>query len=303
MAQGALPLWHELEREAGQSLLDITGGLDIGPAGKLQPIARALEACGAAFELMNHPSSRYPGVRTTHLGLFSPDTRVIAARASLSTMTKLAQARGAIVREQTAAHIEAIEDHHVTVSIDGGERLAARRCVLATGAWTSRHLRRRGINSPHLRVSREQTVYYRQLEDFPVLIDRSSEPQPGYAIPERFGSPGARVGHHMSGREVSPDDPAPADNEIVERITDFAGETLPAVLPEPIAVETCLYTTTPDEDFVIDRVGPLIIASPCSGHGFKFAPLIGEIVATLALGEPSPVDIARFRIDRQRVMR
>ena len=87
----------------------------------------------------------------------------------------------------------------------------------------------------------------------------------------------------MSGREVSPDDPPPPI-KIVERITDFAGETLPAVLPEPIAVETCLYTTTPDENFVIDRVGPLIIASPCSGHGFKFAPLIGEIVATLALG-------------------
>ena len=111
LAQGALPLWHELEREAGQSLLDITGGLDIGPAGKLQPIARAVEACGAAFELMNHPPSRYPGVRTTHLGLLAGYWRHRGTSIVIDDDKTCPSAR-CHRPQQTAAHIEAIEDHH-----------------------------------------------------------------------------------------------------------------------------------------------------------------------------------------------
>ena len=68
--------------------------------------------------------------------------------------------------------------------------------------------------------------------------------------------------------------------------------------PGSLRTETCLYTTTPDEDFVIDRVGPLVIASPCSGHGFKFAPLVGEVLADLATGESTSVPLDRFRADR-----
>ena len=61
-------------------------------------------------------------------------------------------------------------------------------------------------------------------------------------------------------------------------------ERLPGLHPEPVAEATCLYTTTPDDDFVLDRVGPVVLASPCSGHGAKFAPLIGAMTADLALG-------------------
>jgi len=77
----------------------------------------------------------------------------------------------------------------------------------------------------------------------------------------------------------------------------WVGEHL-ASRPLVLRTETCLYTTTPDEDFVIDRVGPLVIASPCSGHGFKFAPLIGEVLADLAMGERPSVPLDRFRVDR-----
>jgi sarcosine oxidase len=77
----------------------------------------------------------------------------------------------------------------------------------------------------------------------------------------------------------------------------WIGERL-ASQPRFMSTETCLYTTTPDEDFVIDRIGPLVIGSPCSGHGFKFAPLIGEVLADLATGEPTPVPLERFRADR-----
>ena len=297
LAQQALPLWRELERDSGELLLDMTGGLDIGPEAGLEPAAKALEACGAAFEIIPDPSSRYEGLSTKYPGLFSPDTGVIDAPSSILAMARLAEAHGATVRYRSAAHIEVIEGGQVMVTIND-ERLFAKTCVLAAGAWTSHHLRVCGIKAPELRVTREQIAYYEQVADFPVLIDRSTAPQFLFALPARFGSPGVRVGYHMTGREVSPTDPATNDPKLVDAMTDFVRETLPAATPEPIALETCLYTSTPDEDFVIDRIGSLIIASPCSGHGFKFAPLIGEILACLALGEPQLVDIGRFRIRR-----
>jgi monomeric sarcosine oxidase len=295
MAQQSLPLWRQLEEEAGESLLEMTGGVDIGPPERLEPVTRALEACGASYEMINNPSVRWEGVRAANPALFSPDTGVIAARESISAMARLATARGAVIRDGTPARIETVEDDRVAISVEG-ERLTARTCVMAAGAWIGDHLRGAGIEPPDLRVTREQIVYCRQITDFPVVIDRSIAPQFPFALPARFGSPGARVGYHMTGREVSPDEPPSDDLNVVRRMTDFVSETLPAVDPNPIALETCLYTTTPNEDFVIDRLGPLVIASPCSGHGFKFAPLVGEILTCVALDESPPVDIARFRI-------
>jgi glycine/D-amino acid oxidase-like deaminating enzyme len=74
----------------------------------------------------------------------------------------------------------------------------------------------------------------------------------------------------------------------------YAGEWLPGLVPEPASVTTCLYTTTPTEDFVLDRVGPVVVASPCSGHGFKFTPEIGRLVAGLAMG--APPEVPRFTL-------
>jgi glycine/D-amino acid oxidase-like deaminating enzyme len=69
-----------------------------------------------------------------------------------------------------------------------------------------------------------------------------------------------------------------------QRIVRFVAEKLPGLDPDPVAEASCLYTTTPDEDFVLDRVGPVVVASACSGHGAKFAPLVGAMAADLALG-------------------
>src|SRR5439155_23542776 len=107
-----------------------------------------------------------------------------------------------------------------------------------------------------------------------------------------------KVALHLSGPMVDPDarttDPDPAR---VESVVRYVRETFPGAAAE--ASETCLYTNAPDEDFVLDRVGPVVIASPCSGHGFKFAPLVGEIVADLATGAEPAVPLARFASSRK----
>jgi sarcosine oxidase len=94
---------------------------------------------------------------------------------------------------------------------------------------------------------------------------------------------GLKVGAHHAGREADPDVPTQPQPELVERITEWTNETYRLAEPEPVALDTCMYTTTADESFVLEGRGRIVVGSPCSGHGFKFAPAIGERLANLAL--------------------
>jgi sarcosine oxidase len=102
----------------------------------------------------------------------------------------------------------------------------------------------------------------------------------------------------MSGPPVDADErPFDPDAERERRATWYAAERFAPHRPDG-GSETCLYTNTPDEDFVLDRIGPVVIGSPCSGHGFKFAPLVGRILADLATGRKPGAALERFRADR-----
>lgn len=296
MARCALPMWRELEEEAGQSLLDLCGGIDIGPRAALEPLVRALGECGAQVDWVDRVADRFPGVRTDGPALFSPHTGVIAAAASVRAMVRLAAERDVRILEETPARIERADDSGVVLDV-GGERLSACRCVLAAGAWMG-ELATSHVPWIPLRVTREQIVYVEQRADFPVVVDRSTAPCFRYVMPQRFGAPGARAGQHGIGSEILPDEPRRDDPATVSRLIDFVAELIPTVGTEPVALEACLYTNTPDNDFVLDQVSPLVVASPCSGHGFKFAPLVGEICARLALGKDPEMDLSRFSLTR-----
>jgi sarcosine oxidase len=102
--------------------------------------------------------------------------------------------------------------------------------------------------------------------------------------------PGAvKIGEHGRGTVTTGDErdgivsPAARD-----RVRGFVSDRLPGLDPEPVGEVTCLYTSTASEDFLLDRRGPFVICSPCSGHGAKFAPLVGEIAADLACGDATP---------------
>jgi sarcosine oxidase len=121
----------------------------------------------------------------------------------------------------------------------------------------------------------------------------------GYWIPPLPGTEAIKVGAGVPGHTVDPAlGPFPPDAERLERDRAFVRRRLPAFDPEPVETETCLYTMTPDEDFVLERVGPVVVCSPCSGHGFKFAPLLGELVAGLACDEEPPFPRERFALGR-----
>ena len=120
-----------------------------------------------------------------------------------------------------------------------------------------------------------------------------------YALDAAGEAPGLKVGGHVGGLPVDPNDgPFAADEALARTQSDYVARRFPGFVPEPVRADTCLYTMTPDEDFVLDRVGPVVIGAGFSGHGFKFGPLIGELLAALALGQDPGMSVERFRLDR-----
>jgi monomeric sarcosine oxidase len=276
MAQEALPRWRDLEVAAGEPLLRLTGGLDLGSEATAN--AAALEACGAAHAWLEpaEVSRRFPAVAVDDVALFSPDAGIVLGDRALAALLRLAVASGAEVRERVAVTRLAQDGAAVTADTSAGE-VRADVVVIAAGAWAPALLATAGIT---LRAvpTRQTVVYFHVAGDIPSLVEWATPPRYALAAP----GVGVKAGEHHVGPVTDPATAAAPDREAVARVAGWVAERFPAADPEPVAAETCLYTTTPDEGFVLERHGRVVVASPCSGHGFKFAPLIGERVAALA---------------------
>jgi sarcosine oxidase len=303
MARDALERWRRLESESGTQLLRVVGGLDVGEATAAS--AAALEAAGESFERPSvaEVAERWPVLRFDHGSafLYQPDGAILRADEAIGAQARLARAAGAELRERTVVETISPAGDRVELVTSAGEVIQAPAAIVAAGPWAGPLLRGAGIDLP-LRPTLEQSTHFDAGDEgssIPTIIDWDAEPrQPPYLVPNPFQPGEIKAGAHLSGPLVDPD--ARSFEPDVEREASIIAWTAqrlssPARL---VRTETCLYTTTPDEDFVIDRVGPLVVASPCTGHGFKFAPLIGEGLAELATGEQPSIPLHRFRVDR-----
>ena len=303
MARLALDRWRRLESEADIELLEVIGGLDVGAA--TDESAAALDAAGESFERPSvaEVTERWPVLRFDQGSafLYQPEGAILRAGEAIGAQVRLARASGAELRERTIVDSVRPVGEGVELVTSDAEVIHAPVAIVAAGAWAAPLLRNAGIHLP-LRPTLEQSTYFAMEEkgsSIPTIIDWDAAPsQPPYLVPNPFRPGEFKAGSHLSGpvidlptRSFDPD----ADRE-AETI-EWIGERL-AAPSRFLKTETCLYTTAPDEDFVIDRIGPLVVASPCTGHGFKFAPLVGEVLADLATGEPSPIPLERFRADR-----
>ena len=280
MAQRALPLWRELEAESGEQILTTHGSVDLGP-GTDERVA-ALSECGVEFDVVDgiDLASRYPlRIEGGTAALLQRDGGVLNAAAA-----QRAFLRGARVRER--ARVTSIDEGRV--QLDGGA-IEARAVVVTAGAWVSRLVEPLGIRLP-VTPTRE-TVAYVAVENgdrLPTVIDWRVPagydlPRPGdsvYALPSPQG---LKVGVHRAGPPTDPDEEGVVDAEAVRCASDWVERYVEAVEPTPVGTETCLYTNMPDESFVLERHGRIVVGSPCSGHGFKFAPVIGEELAQLSI--------------------
>jgi sarcosine oxidase len=301
MARQALDRWRRLESDAGMDLLRVVGGLDVGEA--THESAAALEAAGESFERLSasEVAERWPILRFDHGAkfLYQPEGAILRADDAIGAQVRLARAAGSELREDTIVDSLRPAGEGVELVTSGGEVIRAPVAIVASGAWAAPLLRGAGIDLLLQPTLEQSTHFVMEGSPIPTIIDWGASPsQPPYLVPNPFRSGEFKAGSHLSGPVIDPD--ARSFNPDADREAStigWVGDCL-ASPPRVLGTETCLYTTTPDDDFVIDRIGPLVVASPCSGHGFKFAPLIGDVLADLATGEPPPVPLDRFKADR-----
>jgi sarcosine oxidase len=302
--------WRDLEQRAGERILVITGGVDVGPPGA-ENVAGALESSrlhGLEHELMDAEAlmSRFPGFRVPDdfEALFQPDAGFVLSERAIAAHALLALADGADLHGHEAVLDWTTQGDGVVVRTERAT-YRARRLVVSAGAWVGRLV----PSLAALAVPERQVLMWSQLlrpeqyavGAFPVFILDVREGR-FYGFPEH-GIPGFKIGRYHHREEVV--DPTawdrwvgPEDEAVLRAATEryFPGANGPA-----LTLKTCLFTNTRDEHFIIDRLPEapaVIVVSPCSGHGFKFASVVGEIAADLALDGGTDHDIDMFRIDR-----
>lgn len=278
-------LWERLAAEAGEAALTRTGGVEHGPGCDAERLAALLREHGVAAELLDaaEAARRWPGIRFDGPAVYDPEGGVIDPEPAMAAMVRLAAEEGAAIAYETP--VSDLEPAGDGVRFRaGGETWQARTAVVAAGPWIGPLLA--GIvRLPPLTVTQQNVLYFatREPGPWPAILH---DPTPGrvemYALPE--GSL-LKVGEHGNGTVTTAET---RDFRVTpegrERILAYVREWLPGVVPEPVAETTCLYTRAPGEDFIVDRQGPIVVCSPCSGHGAKFAPLVGELVTDLVEG-------------------
>lgn len=268
LAQESYPLWHELEAECGQALLNQLGTLDLGD---WRANRDALAACAASYEVLDGAEieRRFPiRIEPGGSGLFQADGGIVFADLALQAFLASSRAAGAHIREQTC--VDSVAD--MGDCVVAGE-LRARVAVVTAGAWAPKLV---GVDAT---PTRETTSYFSLEEPVPSVTDMRAGAVTGYAL--TAPGVGLKAGLHQSGPKIDPDEPGGPDEKIAEQTAEWVERRFPGAGPAG-RVETCLYTTRSNDEFVLERNGRIVVGSPCSGHGFKFAPLIGKRLAALA---------------------
>jgi sarcosine oxidase len=299
MARRARELWRELETARGLRLLHPAPHLTFGDG--LDAVHAAMTAAGAPCELLPAATAatRFPMVATAGPALLEPDSCVIAADDALRALA----ATVPVIRTSVRVTAVADDGRQVTVSTDAGP-FTARVVIVCAGPWTSGLLRPAGLTVPASATL--ERVGYLELgspepsAEVPIFICHGARSPYGLPVPR---SSLYKIGVHAGGPPADPDrrDDG-ADEEQAGQLARVARRYLPGLDPQPVRTETCIYDNSPDEDFVIDRAGHVVVGSGTSGHGFKFGPLLGEWLADLAAGTPPgagwPRFAARFAVRR-----
>ena len=285
--------WRELADEAGEELIAVTGAVDYGPSREQEKMYEILTAQGVPAELMppQEAAERWPGMSFgPEPVMFHPDGGALDPERAMAAMRRAAAARGAQVSFATPVlRVEAASDGAVVHTAEASWRAPA--VVVAAGPWLAPLLGGQ-VPLPSLEVTQQQVFHFapRIPDPWPAFIYYDEVARYGLPAGRDGEVPGAvKLGEHHVGPVTTGDgrdgiiDPAAR-----ERVSAFVRQHCGGLDPAPVGETTCLYTMTASQDFILDRHGPFVVCSPCSGHGAKFAPLIGEIAADLACGAPAP---------------
>jgi sarcosine oxidase len=316
LLRAAWAMWPRIEAELGEpgALMKVTGGLYIGRRGSavLDGSLRSAETHGLAHELLDADEvrRRFPalGVDDDMAALHEPLAGALFPERCIDAHLTLAERSGAELRFGERVTAWSATDAGVTVITDRGT-YEADRLVIAAGAWLPKLAPE--LDLP-LTVERNVLFWFEPVaqpevfdaERLPVWITELDADHAYYGFPILPGHPGVKVSRHHGGTPVDPDEVEREASDADERpVRDYMGRYMPLANGSRLDARVCMYTNTPDFHFVLDthpEHDNVIVASPCSGHGFKFSSVIGAIVADLALNgrtdfEIGFLSIARFR--------
>ncbi len=317
LAPHAYTSWYEVEEESGVKALLKTGGLVIEDAEGRDPdkvgtrniegYVASFEEFGFDYELLDADAlmGRWPQfhLKGSERAIYQEESGIVDAGKANATHVALARSRGARVLEETPVRYIVPEGDGAEVATDD-ETYYADRVVVASDAWTNEVLKETGYRLP-LTVTQEQVTYYAtpnlwefSPQNFPVFMWHGEHNYYGFPV---YGEVATKLGEHMGGHEVSADsrtfDPDP---ERQRRYREFLEEYVPGFLGPELYTKTCLYTVPPDQNFILDTLPeyPQISVAIGAGHAYKFAALIGKILAGFALDGASSYPVGEFSLTR-----
>ncbi|MFL5751700.1 MAG: N-methyl-L-tryptophan oxidase [Chloroflexota bacterium] len=313
LAKRAYATWDEVEDRSAETVVTITGGLDVAPREASIPLADytdAMDAENVPYERLDGPdiSRRWPQWRLSdeHHGLFQAAAGLVDPNRGNAAHRRLAAANGATLLERSPVIRLRDVGGGVEVTIADGTIHRAANVVITADAWTNELLRDFDRKLP-LTITKEQVTYFACPDPAAFAPDRFPiwiwmDVPSFYGFPT-YSEPGPKAAEDVGGEETTPAERTFERDEAAHgRLLTFLAAHIPGMLGPPIYTKTCLYTLTPDRDFVVDRLpdAPNVLVALGAAHGFKYASVIGRILAELAVdGEtPSQADISNFRVDR-----
>jgi sarcosine oxidase len=311
----AYELWRQLESDAGKELLTLTGGLMLGApdSGVVAGSLRSAKQHGLPHELLDAREirKRFPQFNPgpDDVALYEKNAGGVRPEEAVRAHLGLAARGGAALEFETKVTAWAATHERVRVTTDRGD-FEAGQLVISAGPWAGKLLVDLGLP---LRVERQVQFWFEPAgglepflpDKFPIWISETKEGTHPYGLPALDGARGGvKVALHHGGKNPACP-PEAIDRSVSEEEIALARRSVSALLPalngRCLRAVTCMYTNTPDEHFLIDRHprhAQVLIVSPCSGHGFKFCPVIGEIVADLVAQGKTRHDLSPFRLGR-----
>ncbi len=309
LTQEAYDDWARLERDSGEQLVTRVGGLDLfppEPAISSVEYVESLEAVGIDHEVLDVAgvAERWPQFRLPEgsTALYQEDGSIVPAGRGTATMQALAGRRGGDLRGQSpVTHVRDLGDGVEVTTPDG--TIVCGGLVVTADAWTNQVLRGLDFEVP-LEVTLEQVTYF-ELEDtepfrpeaLPLWIWMDDPSFYGFPM---YGEATVKAAQDCGGPRVDPDRRTHEPDEAMRTLlADHVQRLLPGV-GRPVRSLRCQYTLTPDRDFVVAPVPghPSVVVGLGAGHGFKFSPTFGRMLADLAESGATTSDVSAFGMDR-----
>nr|XP_022332549.1 peroxisomal sarcosine oxidase-like [Crassostrea virginica] len=309
MKEGGV-LWRSLEREAGVSIFLNCGCLAVGQPEFhfMKATVASLSRHGIRHDILTPGDlrSRYPmlALPEDYIGVFDYSGGVLRADRALRAFQTLFVKYGGELRD--GEEVKDVIPGNVNTIVTSQGQYSARKVVVTVGPWAPKFLPRLGINIP-LKTVLTLVLYWKEknrgeysTDRFPTYKNVGDNVEV-YALPSLEYPGHVRVCYH-NGPETDPDNRDKPDTQwILKRMQGYVRDHMPSLESTPSIVEPCMYTNTPDRQFVLDRHPVhknIILGVGFSGHGFKLAPVVGKLLCELAMDRTPSYDLSPCRLDR-----